>query len=337
MSVNRLLAASALAMTGLLVMPATANAAAPWQTDYFSDDYLWRFTRGLDFYDTTDLDDTFSSQFYESGLLKFSNGVSATESSGDWCTDPIAPGSVATVMTDTLVTCAPVTIAVGQPGAGLTVTVEIRVLQDLNVARLFYTVENTTGSDIIVPVVFSQVQWEDTADNGISSSGVSGDGTNEFYPGPSDTWVITTDDPDNMPSAVIWAAECDTTFTVTGDTGDIWISAGQTTFEAGASRYYANFLQMETPTAQTETAMNAAIAVLADSLATRYTALTTDLTVGMPAGIDVEGWQPECSSGGSGGLAPTGSNDSVLAGSALLIAALASLAVITRRSRRARS
>lgn len=343
MSVNRLLAAAALALTGLLFTPAAANAAAPWLTHYFSDHYLWSFSDSLDFYDTTDVDDTFTSQFYRSGVLKFSDGVATTESSEFWCTDPIAPGSVATVMTDTLVTCAPATIAVGQPGAGLTVTVEIRILQDLDVARLFYTVENTTGSDIIVPVVFSHVQWENTADNGISSSGVSGDGTSEFYPGPSDTWVITTDDPGYIPSAVVWAAAGNTTFTVSGPTGDIWITAGQTTFEAGASRYYANFLQMETPTAQTAPAMNAAIAVLADSLATRYTALTTELSVGMPAGIVVEGWtssspdsEPLAKTPDSEPLAKTGSDGAVLEGSALLIAALALLAMIARKSRRAR-
>jgi hypothetical protein len=160
----------------------------------------------------------------------------------------------------------------------------------------------------------------------------------EFTLGSEDTWVITTDGPDSMPSAAIWAAGCDTTFTVSGDSGDVDIQAiGETTFEAGSTRYYANFLQMETPTAETRRAMNAAIAKLADSLATRYQALTTDLTVGMPAGIDVEGWQAECAAGESEALATTGSNDAVLAGSALLIAVLGSLAAIARKSRRARS
>ncbi len=336
MSVNRILAAAALAMTGLLFTPAAANAAAPWSTDYYSDNYLWISSNGLDFYNTTDEVDTFASQFYKSGLLRLSDGAASEESSGGWCTDPITPGTVQFVGADTIITCAPHTIGVGQSGAGLTGTVEIRILHDIDVMRLFFTVENSTGSDITVPVVYSNVQWEDTADNGVSSSGASGDGTSEFTLGSEDTWVITTDDSGNMPSAVVWAAAGDTTFTVSGDSGDIDIRVAEaTTFEAGASRYYANFLQMETPTAQTDTAMNAAIADLADSLATRYTALTAELSVGMPAGIDVEGWTS--SSPDSEPLAKTGSDGAVLAGSAVLAALLATLAVVARKTRRQRS
>ena len=337
MTDKRFLAAAALAMTGLLFTPAAANAAAPWSTDYFSDNYLWSFSNGLDFYDSTNASGgTFASQFYKSGLLKFSDVAASEESSGGWCTDPITPGTVQFVGADTIITCAPYTIGVGQSGAGLTGTVEIRILHDIDVLRLFFTVENSTGSDIIVPVVYSNVQWEDTADNGISSSGASGDGTSEFTLGSEDTWVITTDDPGNIPSAVVWAAAGDTTFTVSGDSGDIDIRVAEaTTFEAGASRYYANFLQMQFPPDQTEPGMNAAIAVLADSLATRYTSLTTELSVGMPAGIDVEGWTS--SSPDSEPLAKTGSDGAVLAGSAVLAALLVSLAVVVRKTRRQRS
>lgn len=337
MSAKRLLAASALAMTGLIVTPVVANAAAPWDTPTFSDKYLWDFDSGLDFYGSTDEGDTYSSQLYYSGLLKFSDGLGTTESSTDWCTDPIAPGTSTTVGSDTVVTCAPYTIPGGQPGAGLTVTVEIRIIHALDVARLFYTVENTTGSAITVPEVFSNVRWEYNVNNGISSSGAAGDGSGDFTLGSQDTWVITTDDPTTMPSAVIWAAACDTTFTVSGDSSDIDIQAvGATTFDAGSTRYYANFLQMETPAATTEEAMNTAIADLADSLDKRYQRLTPALSVGMPSGIDVEGWTNGCPSEESEGLAPTGPEESVLAGSALLAAALVTLAVIVRKRRHSR-
>lgn len=339
MSAKRLLAASALAMTGLLATPVVAIAAAPWDTPTFSDNYLWDFDSGIDFYGSTDEADTYESQLYYSGILEFGDGLGTTESSSDWCTDPIAPGTATTVGSDTVVTCAPYTIPGGQPGAGLTATVEIRIIHALDVARLFYTIENTTGSDIVVPEVFTYIEWEYTADNGISSSGASGDGTSEFALGADDTWVVTTDDPSTMPSAVIWAASCDTSFTVSGDdTGDIYVEAeGATTFAAGSSRYYVNFLQMETPTAETDAAMNAAIARLADSLESRYTSLTPALAVGMPSRINVEGWSADCSSDESEALAPTGANDSVLAGSALLVVALAALAVMVRKPRRLRS
>ena len=338
MPIIRFAAAAALALTGLLVTPAIAHSAVPWDTVTPSDDYVWEFTKGLDFYGSTDPADEFDGQLYYSGLLKFGDGIGNTESSTDWCTDPIAPGTATTVGADTLVTCAPYIVGPGQPGAGLTVTVEIRILHSLDVARLFYTVSNLTGSAITIPEVFTTIEWEEDAYHGVSSSGVTGDGVSYFDLDPQDTWVVTTEDPSYMPSAVVWAAACDTTFVVSGDSSDIEVNAqGATTVASGASKYYVNFLQMETPTAQTEPAMHAAIDALADSLVSRYSGLTPSLAVGMPTGIDVEGWQANCDSTDSEALAPTGSNDSVLAGSVALAALLATLAVITRTTRRQRS
>jgi hypothetical protein len=338
MFTTRLLTASALALTGVLITPVAASAAAPWDAPILSNNYSWEIDSGLDSYDSTDDGDVYTSMYYETGLLKFGDGLGGYESSGDWCTDPIAPGTVTTVGADTVITCAPAVVGVGQPGEGLTVTVQIRILHSLDVARFFYTVSNQTASAITVPEVFTYIEWEEDGYYGVTSSGVTGDGVNYFDLDPQDTWVIATEGPSYMPSAVVWGAACDTNFVVTGDSDISYVETqGATTFAANSSRYYVNFLQMQTPAAETEAAMNAAIDDLADSLAARYKSLTPALSVGMPAGIDVEGWQANCSSAESEGLAPTGPNDSILAGSVVLAALLASLSVIVRKTRRQRS
>lgn len=330
-------AAAGLAITGLLMMPAAASAAAPWSTLAESDNYRWFFTRALDFYDSTDEGDTFNGQFYYSAVLRFGAPAGpGTESSSNWCTDPITPGTVTTVGADTVVTCAPYTIGVGQPGAGLTVTVEIRILHALDVLRLFYTVENSTGSDITVPTIATDITWENDAYFGVSSSGVTGDGTSAFVLGSEDTWVITADDTDVIPSAVIWAAADNPTFTVGGDSDYIFAEVGATSFGAGESQYYAHFLQMETPSAVSDVARQTAIDDLASSLTERYQSLSAALSVGMPPGVDVVGWRsgasPEPES-----LANTGPDDAVVAGSAVLAALFATLALIARKTRRQRS
>lgn len=332
---KKFFAAAGLAITGLLMMPTVASAAAPWSTLAESDNYRWFFSNELDFYDSTDEGETFSGQYYYSAVLSFDAPV-GSETSQDWCTDPITPGTVTTVGADTVVTCAPYTIAVGRAGAGLTVTVEIRILHALDVLRLFYTVENSTGSDITVPTISTNIGWENDANFGVSSSGVTGDGTSAFILGSEDTWVITADDTDVIPSAVIWAAADNPTFTVGGNSENIVAAVAETSFGAGESTYFAHFLQMETPSAISELARQTAIDDLASSLTERYQSLSPALSVGMPPGIEVVGWgsgaSPESES-----LANTGPDDAVVAGSAVLAALFATLALIARKTRRQRS
>ncbi len=291
----RFLTGATLIAVGAVLVPTAAQAATPWPGPIINSSYRWDFD-SLDAYGSTDAADTYTSQLYETGLLKFTDGGTIV-TSDDWCSDPIdAPGGVTTDGDDTIITCAPYVIPVGEPGAGLTATVEIRILDSLNVARLFYTVENTTGADIVVPDVYISVQWEYSTYNGVSSSGVRGDGTNSMLFGDQDTWIITAESNAEMPSGVAWAAGCDTSFTVTGtDASDMAISTGEaTTFAAGTSTYYATFLQMQTPSASTDDAMNAAINTLGESMTARYSSLSPELSVGMPAGISVEFWQGAC-------------------------------------------
>ena len=327
--------ATLLAVAGILV-PTAAQASTPWPGPITNSSYTWEFD-SLDSYESTDAGNVFTSQLYETGLLKFSDGGTVV-TSDDWCTDPIdAPGGVATEGADTVITCAPFVIPAGEPGEGLTATVEIRIIDSLNVARLFYTIENTTGSDIDVPDVFLSVQWEYSTYNGLSSSGVRGDGSNSMLFGDQDTWIITAEGNTEMPSGVAWAAGCDTSFAVTGtDASDMSIGTGEvTTFAAGSSTYYATFLQMQTPAAQTDDAMNLAIDALGSSMASRYASLTPELAVGMPTGISVEFWGGSCSNPDPT-LPNTGVDESTLATlsvSSLGLIALGLIAIVRRRAR----
>jgi hypothetical protein len=342
---------AALALATVMV-PSVAQAATPWPSPVISGDHYWDIAPDLDSYGSTDTNDDFGSQFYNSGILYFDDLVGSTYSASSWCTSPIeSPGGITTDGADTIITCQPHVIPVGEPGEGLTATVEIRIIASLKVARLFYTIENTTGSDISIPSVYLGVEWENSPTYGLSSSGAGNDGSYDMPFGSNDSWIITTQDNSHIPSGIAWArANCDESFAATGvNASNIHVGTGTaTTFVAGTSTHYAAFLQMETPSAKTDVAMNAAIDSLGVTMAARYTSFSPELSVGIPVDTAVEFWQgascPDDTDTVDDGdtetvdqeLAQTGFDDGAALGSGAVALALAALGILAMLRRRAR-
>jgi LPXTG-motif cell wall-anchored protein len=281
------------AVLGLSGLPTAANASTPWPDPIINGDFKWRISSGFDSYSSTDVADVYESQFVDTGLLEFSDGVN--EDSRDYgCVDPVeSPGSVTTDGADTIVTCAPFDIPSGTAGTGLTVTPQLRILDSLHVARQLFKVENTTGAAITVPTVGMRVNWEHDTPLGLSSTGARGDGTNDTPIADADRWVITSGGDSYMPSGVVWAAACHTdTYTVKGhDSYRFHANASSPqTFAAGSTTYFVTFLQMEIPTAETDAAQNAAFDRLGATFDTRFATLSDELSVGIPDGSTVRFW-----------------------------------------------
>lgn len=320
---------------GAMLMPTAAFASTPWPDPITLGDYEWDTNAYIDFYGSADVNGTYSSMYNHQGELYFDDLGGTTVSGSDMCADPIeAPGGVVVEGGDTIITCAPYTVGVGDPGEGLEVTVQIRLIAALGVARVTYTVTNTTGADIDVPSVYLYTSWEDWTSYGVTSSGVRGTGaTDQMSFGTNDHWIVTTEDPTYEVSGQVWAS-CDSDIFITGD--DAYVMEMGTedtakTFADGSTTTYMTVLKMRTQAAATEDAMYAAIDALAADFEANLSYPSPELTVGIPAGTVIEFWDDSCAPAAlpDTGLSPAWTAG--LAGTAFSLLALGGVLIWRRR------
>ena len=311
----RLSAAAAIVGASVLVIAGPAAAAA-WTGQVIIGGTEWNLNSSAagigHTYDEANNLDRVNHSFGE--LYIDGNGVSCDDTTADVETDAGTGDTVITCLEEELI-------------PGLFTTVSYRLYAAGDLARLFYTIENRTGTDITASDFYLYDNYDNNGVFKSSTGGTTGVLTSD------DKWVITAGTSATTVAGSFWALPGNTASTSSGDILNNYESFHDfvsSTFAAGSTTYVADFVTIHLPlgseASDTTVAFDAAVAA-----ASEFDTFSGRLVAGLPEGITVLNWTAPAAPA----LAETGADATasiaVAAGALLLLAGGAGLMISRRR------
>ncbi|MEQ1738226.1 MAG: hypothetical protein ABL886_17720, partial [Rhodoglobus sp.] len=238
---------------------------------------------------------------------------------GPWCDTATAVMSTDAATGDVIIMC---DAQESLNDSGLFVTPQYRLYAGGDLARMFFTIENRSASDITA-TNFYLIDEYDCYDLNHSSSGGTG-----YEPAATDTWNMTSQ-AGCMVGGTAWAVTGNTSTMTSGhiyDDEEIVHDFVDLVFPAGSTKYVASFAISVTPTSSDEADALAALAT-AVAAAPQFDTFSGRLVAGLPAGITVINWGGVAA---APALAATGSDASAMlpigiVGGVVLLAGIALL------------
>ena len=315
----RLSAAAAIVGASVLVI-AGPVAAAAWTGQVIIGGTEWNLNSSAagfgHTYDEAGNLDRVNHSFGE--LYIDGNDVSCDEGTADVETDAGTGDTVITCLEEELI-------------PGLFTTVNYRLYAAGDLARLFYTIENRTGTDITASDFYLYDNYDN---NGVFKSST---GLTTGVLASDDKWIITASTAGTTVAGSFWALPGNTASTSSGDILSNYESFHDfvnSTFAAGSTTYVADFVTMHLPldpygASETTVAFDASVAA-----ATEFDSFSGRLIAGLPDGITVLNWGETTPAAPA--LANTGIDASApiaMAGGALLLMVGGAGLMISRRRR----